>query len=70
MCVGFICSDIGNGKSIASNANDFGFGRYNILPRRKCDANIVCDERKCLVEWCNNAIDHGNNVRKLFCVGQ
>ena len=70
MCFGFVFSDFGNGKSIASNANDFGFGRYNILSRRKCDANIVCDEWKCLVKRRDNAIDYGNNIRKLFGVNK
>ena len=70
MLFGFICSDIGNGKSIASTANDFGFGCNHILSRRKCDANVVCYKRKCLVKRRNNAIDHGNNIRKLFGFGK
>ena len=70
MCVGFLCSDIGNGKCIASNANDFNIGCYHILSRRNCYANIVCYKRKCLVKWCNNAIDYGINIRKLFGFGK
>ena len=70
MCVGFICSDLGNCKCSASNANDFVFGCHNILPRRKCDANIVIGNRKCLVKRCDNAINYGNHVRKLFGFGK
>ena len=70
MCFGFICSDICNGKCIASNANDFNIGCYHILSRRKRYANVVCPKRKYLVKRRNNAIDHGNNIRKLFGFGK